>query len=85
MQAAVEMLENLLIFRKRNPRHLMNLDINDQKTIVLLENGCFIPLIEKDHLGRQVIIIFKDDYYERDFNCSNSAIEFNNELLYGPR
>lgn len=50
-------MEDQLLHRQRNPRFFLNLDIHDQRMMSLIDNGCFIPLIEKDHLGQQVIIL----------------------------
>lgn len=82
---ALETLENYLMIRKISPQWYDNLSMDDMKLSGLLDSGHICPLIQKDGLGRQVIIFGSTPFDTAKFNSCDvirmNTLIFANFLL----
>lgn len=60
VSAACEMLENYLTIRQLYPHWFQKLDIENPEVEAILKTGYIIPLLERDDLGRQIILLRPD-------------------------
>lgn len=56
IQSACDMLEKYLTIRQMYPEWFKKLDCEDPELALILESGYLVPLLERDELGRQVIL-----------------------------
>ena len=78
--AACDMLEKVLMHRHLASNFFKLSDILDPRMSSLLDTGYYLPLIEKDHLGRQ-IIIFDVSKFDVNKFISTDVFRLNNLLM----